>query len=187
MKDLDKDNSDALLVRRVQAGEVEVFDEIDRRYRGLLYRFLTRHAKGPEHAEELCQKTLIRAFEMIGQLQSGASLAGWLHRIAFRYAAADGRQRTMVSLSTLEHVEPTVSMPDRLSGEEERKNLWNVAQSQLSDEEFHILELRYRSNLPLSEIADRIGKKEGAVRVQLHRARKKLLPFFKEYYDADTD
>lgn len=172
--------SDTDLVHRVQAGEKNAFDEIDRRYRGPLNRFLLRYALGAEHADELCQQTLLRAFQMIGQLRSAESLAGWLHRIAFRLAAAEGRRRKTVSLDSSEYIEPAIGTMDRVSCDEERRNLWQNAKKHLTEDEYQALWLRYREEYPLSEIAEKIDKKEGAVRVLLHRARKKLLKTLKE-------
>jgi RNA polymerase sigma-70 factor (ECF subfamily) len=164
--------TDSELVNRVRLGETKAFDEIDNRYRETLYRFLLRFTLGSELAEELSQRTLIRAFEMIGQLQSGEKLAGWLHRIAFRMAVAEKRGRKTVPLESLN--EPAVMLPNRFEAEEEKQNLWKLAKQHLSPDELTILILRYRDDLPLAKIAERIGKNEGAVRVQLHRARKKL-------------
>jgi RNA polymerase sigma-70 factor (ECF subfamily) len=167
--------TDSELVDRVRLGETKAFDEIDRRYRKTLYHFLLRFTFGSEQAEELAQRTLIRAFEMIGQLQSGEKLAGWLHRIAFRMAVAEKRCRKTLPLEDFS--EPAVMLPNRFEVEEEQQNLWNRAKQHLSPDELTILVLRYRDDLPLAKIAEQTGKNEGAVRVQLHRARKKLQPF----------
>lgn len=174
--------SDAELVRCVQTGRSEAFDEIDRRYRPVLHRFLTRYTLCTHQAEELVQRTLIRGFEMIGQLESGEKLVGWLHRIAFRMVAAEGRKRRMTSLDAEEIAEPTVVFADEMQRCEERNQLWRIARRELSTEEFEILCLRYREDLDMATIATKIGKTEGAVRVQLHRARKKLLPLFAEKF-----
>jgi RNA polymerase sigma-70 factor (ECF subfamily) len=130
---------------------------------------------GAELAEELTQRTLIRAFEMIGQLQSGGKLAGWLHRSAFRMAVAEKRSRKTVPLD--DFGEPATLPVNRLDMEEERQNFWNLAEQHLSADELTILLLRYRDDLPLAEIAEKLGKNEVAVRVRLHRARKKLQLF----------
>ncbi|MDR2440461.1 MAG: sigma-70 family RNA polymerase sigma factor [Planctomycetaceae bacterium] len=169
------DCTDSELVNRVRLGETEAFDVIDHRYRETLYYFLLRFTFNSELAEELTQRTLIRAFEMIGQLQSGEKLAGWLHRIAFRMAAAENRYKKTVSLEGIG--EPVIQQENHLEIEEEKQNLWNLAKQHLSPEELTIMTLRYQEDLPLTQIAEKIGKNEGAVRVQLHRARKKLQPF----------
>jgi RNA polymerase sigma-70 factor (ECF subfamily) len=172
---------DSELVNRVRLGETKAFDEIDHRYRETLYRFLLRFTFNSELAEELTQQTLIRAFEMIGQLQSGEKLAGWLHRIAFRMAVAEKRRKKTVTLDDFS--EPATYLPNQLDLEEEKQNLWKLAEQHLSPEELTILLLRYRNDLPLAQIAEQLGKNEGAVRVQLHRARKKLQPFLVVHFD----
>ena len=165
----------------MQIGQNEAFNEIDRRYRPVLHRFLTRYTCCDHRAEELVQRTLIRGFEMLGQLESGEKLAGWLHRIAFRLAAAEGRKRSTVSLDT--DIEPAVVFADEVQQREERAHIWQTAREALSTEEYEILRLRYIEDLDCSTIAARIGKKAGAVRIQLHRARKKLLPLFTKEFE----
>ena len=178
--------SDAELVRRVQAGRSEAFNEIDHRYRPILHRFLTRYTLCVHQAEELVQRTLIRGFEMIGQLDSGDKLVGWLHRIAFHMAAAEGRKRRLTSLDAEGVVEPAVEFIDEVQQREERNNIWRIARKELSAEEYEILRLRYREDLNFAAIAEKIDKKEGAVRVQLHRARKKLLPLLADEFDENS-
>lgn len=169
--------SDSDLVRRARSGDKAAFDAIDRRYRGMLFGFLLRYVRGAELAEELTQRTLIRAYEVIGQLREESKLVGWLHRIAFRLAAAEGRRRKNLSLEEMENDVVAPATPDQLMETERTRNLWETARQVLSEEEFLTLHLRYREDCPLATIAEKTGKSEGAVRVQLHRIRRKLLPY----------
>ena len=165
--------SDAELVLLVQSGQKEAFDEIDRRYRTLLYKFLLRYPNGAEYAEELCQQTLVKAYVVINQIQSGEKLSGWLHRIAFRLMAAQGRRCRTVSLENFDHWESL--FPDANDHRnDDLGNIWQVVEKELSAEEFKILCLKYREDLSIAQIAEIVEKKETAVRVQLHRIRKKL-------------
>ena len=181
-----RDVDDAELVRRVQTGQSEAFDEIDRRYRPVLHRFLRRFTFCNHQVEELAQRTLIRAYEKIVQLESGGKLAGWLHRIAFRMAAAEGRKRTVISLDAEGISEPAVMFADEVQHHEERSNIWRIAKEELTAEDYEILRLRYRDDLDITAIAEKLGKKEGAVRVQLHRARKKLLPLYQKEFAEES-
>ncbi|MDR2168795.1 MAG: sigma-70 family RNA polymerase sigma factor [Planctomycetaceae bacterium] len=167
--------ADSELVDLVRLGETRAFDEIDNRYRTALQRFLLRITSNSELAEELTQRALVRAFEMIDQLKSGAKLIGWLYRIAFRLAVTESRSRKVASLE--EVVEPFWAPVDRVDIEDERRSIWDGVKRRLSPEEYEILLFRYRDDLTLSEVAERTGKSEGHVRVQLHRARKKLRGF----------
>ncbi|MDR0390450.1 MAG: sigma-70 family RNA polymerase sigma factor [Planctomycetaceae bacterium] len=167
--------ADSELVDHFRLGVSEAFDEIDYRYRKSLYYFLLRFTSNSELAEELTQRTLIKAFEMIGQLKFGDKLAGWLHRIAFRLAVSESRCKKNVPLDELP--EQFVQHINTVELEEEKQNIWSQAKKHLSHEEYTILSLHYQNNMMLAEIAKQIGKNENTIRVQLHRARKKLQVF----------
>ncbi|MDR1290152.1 MAG: sigma-70 family RNA polymerase sigma factor, partial [Planctomycetaceae bacterium] len=124
--------ADSELVYRVRLGETGAFDEIDNRYRGVLYRFLLRFTFNAELAEELTQRVLVRAFEMIDQLKSGDKLVGWLHRIAFRLAVSEVRCKKGVSLDELD--EPFTCPVNQIDVEDEKRNLWNCAKKHLSQD-----------------------------------------------------
>ena len=63
---------------------------------------------------------------------------------------------------------------------EECRNLWQIARNTLTPVEFQILWLRYEDELNDDEIAISLGKKTGAVRTALSRARKKLTKSIKK-------
>ena len=187
MRDEYEHLTDSELVNRVRMGRNDAFDEIDRRYRPVLHRFLTRYTFCIHQADELVQRTLIRGFERIAQLESGSKLAGWLHRIAFHFAAAEGRKRPVASLDGDVGFEPTVEFDDMAERRDECDNIWRLAGRELSTEEVAILRWRYHEDLDIADIAAKLGKTEGAVRVQLHRARKKLLPLFEKHKQPSAD
>lgn len=164
--------ADSELVELIKSGETKAFDEIDNRYRSILNRFLLRFTISSESAEELTQRTLIRAFEMIKQLKSGDKIAGWLHRIAFRLTVAENRCKKNVSLEDSD--EPLIYQLNQIDLDDEKQNIWRYVKETLSPEEYTILLFRYRDNMTLTNIAKKTGKKNCSVRVQLHRIRKKL-------------
>ncbi|MGL4943617.1 MAG: RNA polymerase sigma factor [Thermoguttaceae bacterium] len=176
-------SSDAELVRLAQSGDRDAFDAIDRRYRSVIVRFLSRYARGPEHADELAQQTIVRAYEMIAQIQNGGSILSWLHRIAYRLLVSESRRRRPVTMSAFDTLEVATTLPnilDKWIADESQNRFWNAAKELLSAEEYRVLWWRYRDEMSLDEIASRMDKNEVAVRVQLHRARKKLLPMFQQ-------
>ena len=60
--------------------------------------------------------------------------------------------------------------------EDSRRQLWEVAARVLSEEETTALWLHYVEALPLGEVAAVLGQSRIAVKVQMFRAGKKLLP-----------
>ncbi|MBR2003291.1 MAG: sigma-70 family RNA polymerase sigma factor [Thermoguttaceae bacterium] len=195
-----KNESDERLVERFQTGERAAFDEIVRRYRPRLLRFLRLRTRSLETAEDLTQETLVKAFASLESLRRGAFFSGWLHRVAYRTLVDSTRRRRLDVASFDENaagktsdaesnaVFATKTTPRRPSGTEfdvaspdervaradERENLWRVARKMLTPKEFKTLWLRYVDGASDAEISRELGFSEVAVRVALTRARQKL-------------
>jgi RNA polymerase sigma-70 factor (ECF subfamily) len=167
---------DVTLVDLVRRGHREAFDEIDRRYRGKLCRFLARHTASPEDAEEIAQQTLVKAFQSIDSLRQEDRLAGWLYQIAFRLAVDESRKSMPIQLN----MEESVLLVDRRTEESQpiidSNNLWATAEQVLTPDEYGALWLKYVDGYKIASIAKIMGRTRISVRVLLFRARKKLLP-----------
>lgn len=178
---------DALLVSMARSGHREAFDEIDRRYRGRICRYLRRHVNGASHAEELAQQTLIRAFEVIGQLRLGDRVGAWLYRIAYRLMIDDSRKkRCNVSLESEPIDTVRSSTIDSLVAEEEKNEIWLIARQTLSRDEYAVVELRYVENFNIAEIAEIMSRSRVSVRVLLHRARNRLSARLSDFTDGQS-
>lgn len=195
-----KNESDERLIERFQTGERAAFDEIVRRYRPRLLRFLRLRTRSWETAEDLTQETLTKAFASLGNLRRGAFVAGWIYRVAYRTLVDSTRRRRLDAVSFDENanfrsndaasnsVFATRTTPRRPNGTEfdvaspeervvradERENLWFVARKTLTQKEFKTLWLRYVDGASDAEISRALGFSEVAVRVALTRARQKL-------------
>lgn len=168
---------DVKLIGLVRRGNREAFDEIDRRYRKKLCRFLARHTSGPEHAEEVAQQTLVKAFMSIDSIRRQDRLSGWLYQIAFRLAIDESRKvspRLMDIDETTELVDPHPAATEK--EELETDNLWSVAERILTPDEYGAVWLKYVDGYKVDSIAKIMGRTRISVRVLLFRARKKLLP-----------
>ena len=197
-----ENESDERLIERFQSGERAAFDEIARRYRPRLLRFLRLRTRSLESAEDLTQDTLMKAFASLGSLRRGEFFSGWLHRVAFRTFVDSTRRRRLDVVSfdenegvggagnaALKDVFALPATPRRPSGDEfdsaspetrvlradEGENVWRVAREILTAKEFKTLWLRYVDEATDAEIALALGATPGAVRVALTRARQKLI------------
>ena len=73
---------DDVLVRRVQAGNTEAFEELVRRYERKVYNITYRLMGNEQDASEALQDAFMRAFRFIGKFQFKSSFFTWLYRIA---------------------------------------------------------------------------------------------------------
>lgn len=194
--------SDSELVVNFQKGEREAFDEIDRRFRPRLSRFLNARVGNRETAEDLTQEALMRAFNALNSLRDGVFLTAWLEKVAlFTYVDwvrsrrleqpclpynenEDEEDRGSVTSSSpalyVNLTRPSglnfsnTTFNNHVDLKDECDNVWKRARDVLSPIEFQTLWLRYVDELDDSEIALSLGKKPGAVRTALCRARRKL-------------
>jgi RNA polymerase sigma-70 factor (ECF subfamily) len=138
-----------------------------------------RWAQDPYDAEDIAQEALLRAWRHQGSLARPDAFAGWLATIvrneAFRLY---GRQR---SESPASDSELAAEDPELLQVTDRA----DIAHSMraLEGHERVLLRLRYEHDLTHAAIAARLEMPEGTVKVQLHRARKKL----REALDADSN
>ena len=71
------------LLKAIHAGSREACAELVRRHYGPIYSFLLHLSSQVSTAEDLTQETFAAAWASIGSFRGRASLATWLHRIAY--------------------------------------------------------------------------------------------------------
>lgn len=154
------------------------FAELYLRYLGPVYRYLLARTGSPADAEDLAQETFLRAYRALDtDRPRGSPFLFWLLRIA-RNVAIDASRRT-VERTRSSAIRPPLSLShehldDRL--------LLEQLLRQLTPEKQELLALRFAAGLSTREIAQLLGKREGAVRKQLFRIIREL----REAYDAAT-
>lgn len=181
------DAEETTLVGLVREGRREAFDEIDRRYRRKLCKFLARHTSGSAHAEELAQRALVKAFMSIDSLRRHDRLGGWLYKIAFRLAVDEARKGegpVLLDVRQSEEIIDHRSATDETSPIE-TDNLWATARKVLNASEYSAVWLKYVDGYKIDSIAKIMGRTKISVRVLLFRARKKLLPALAKSSDEE--
>jgi RNA polymerase sigma-70 factor (ECF subfamily) len=175
--------SDASLVRRVRAGEEAAFGEFFSLYFPRLYRFAIARLDGNEDAsEEVVQQTLIRAIDRLHTFRGDAALLTWLctlcrHEIAewidraWRdrgVSLSDEQERSRLAVDRLAagDIDPHNALHRR-----EVRQLVHAALDHLPDRYGDVLEWKYLEELPVDEIAGRLGLNYKAAESLLTRAR----------------
>jgi RNA polymerase sigma-70 factor, ECF subfamily len=157
---------DSTLARLAREGSSAAFGMLVRRYHVRVFAFLLALTKQRQDAEDLTQETFLRAWDKFHRYDPAQPLLPWLFTLARRQSIAALRR-----LKPLPQELPGVSTPEPTHAS---LRLWELARRELSPETYSALWLHYREELPLKEIAAIMGKREGAVKVMLHRARKTL-------------
>lgn len=186
--------SDGELVRRFCEGDRTAFDKIDNRHRQRLIRFASKQFPALD-AEELAQGTLVRALESLRTIRQPKTLALWLDRTLFRlgidtlrrktsatfYSLSENSQPDSDSEVSLDWPDPAAETPDQIVERRDwARSVWQIAEQILTPSEFETLWLRYSEDATDREIARWTDRPPGTIRVELHRARKKILEYLND-------
>ena len=167
------------LVRQCRAGDVHAYAELVRRHRRAVYGLARGILGDADEAEDVAQEAFIRAYRALGRLGGGRAFLGWLRRIAvncaitrLRQRGRDSRGRSRLELlqgnpdrspHPVEHLEA-----DRIGGRV------RAAVGELPTMQRLAFTLFHLQDMDIAETAQAMGCSRNAVKVHLHRARRKL-------------
>lgn len=176
------DASDATYARRVQNGNREAFRVLIERYEGMVFDLAHQYADSAEDAEDLAQDAFLRAYRRIEDLKNPDGFASWLYGIALnrcRDYAKNVRRETYPFSRTEEQEEADTlvgeetGQDDALIAEERSEQLW-AALDALSSTYATPFLLKYRDGMTYKAMSKRLDVTVSALKVRVHRARKKL-------------
>ena len=161
------------LVRRAVGGDTEAFGDLYLRYLDDIYRYIFYRVRDEKRAEDLTERVFVSAWEaMEGYQPRGYPFSSWLYRIA--HNAVVDHYRTDRDEKPLDAM--TFALADESPGPEEallkKREVSRLLEAiaQLSEEKQRLIILRFVEGLSHAQVAQILGKSEGACRVIQHRA-----------------
>ncbi len=165
---------EASLVRRAQAGEILAFEDLYRHHVGRVHALCLRMSRSHPEAEELTQRTFVRAWERLGSFRAESKLSTWLHRIAVNVVLEDRRSRerreSRIVTEDPSDLERAAAGSRDLDGS---KDLENAIRG-LPPAARMVFVLHDIEGYKHHEIAQLTGRAIGTCKAQLHRARRLL-------------
>ena len=178
MRENPKDHSQSqvdLLVIRARDGDAGAFGEIydlyiDRIYRHVYYRVGTR-----EDAEDLTQQVFMNAWKAIGKYKITASpFLAWLMTISHNTIVNHYRAKKLDVYNEEIILKDPGNNPEKMAEMSyEQERLRDVI-LRLPEDQQRVVLMYFLEGFSHREIADSLGKTEGAVRVIQYRALKKI-------------
>jgi RNA polymerase sigma-70 factor, ECF subfamily len=169
---------DSRLALEARAGSQAAFGVLVSRYHRSVFGFLLALTRHRQDAEDLTQETFLRAWDKLHHYDPSRPLLPWLLTIGRRLSIAALRAKPRP-------LPPEAILPQETESVQPTLWLWEIARRQLAPDSFAALWLHYHDELPLREVAAVLGKREGAVKVILHRARKSLAAHFHQRPPVD--
>jgi RNA polymerase sigma-70 factor (ECF subfamily) len=179
---------EAGLIRAVQRGDQDAFEQLVRAYDQSVLRLAMNLLRSPEDARDVFQEAFLRVFRSIDSFRFDCSFHTWLYRIVTNICLDYLRKRKVRKEEPA--VVDTVDGPmDRMNDFEEEaahadpeRNFRNTQLGQriegaldsLTPRERMVFELRHYQGLRLRNIGDMLGTSEEAAKNCLFRATQKM-------------
>ncbi len=169
--------SDDEIVRRVLAGDTNLYQFLVRRYNSRLYHITWSIVRNEHEAEDVIQDAYVRAYEHLAQFAGRSRFSTWLTRIAVHEAWRRVR-RTRKNHELSESSTPLLA-PSRASDSPEQ-NLLTVEARRLLEEAIKVLPerlrtvfvMRFLEEMSTAEVAECLEITEEVAKMRLLRARR---------------
>ncbi|NII23446.1 RNA polymerase sigma-70 factor [Pseudoflavitalea sp. X16] len=165
--------SDMELVQLLKSNDEAAFNEIYKRFQGLLYVYACRITREENEAEDIVQEVFIYLWDKRTTLMLTDSLAGWLYQ-AVRYRFFDRLDRRKVrtdhQASLQDFLDQGAYCPDEYLRERELAQLIEKGIAALPAKMQEIFALSRKEQLSHKEIASRLHLSEKTVKNQVHNA-----------------
>jgi len=161
------------LLAGCRRGDPRALEELVRRTHRRVYGLAYRLVRDPHEAEDVAQEAYLRMFQGLGGFREEARFETWMHRIvtntAFNQLRRRGRFGELVEDGALDVASAVRSEPSLADRDELERAMERLPAGQRI-----VLVLKDVYGLSCREIGHELGIEEGAVKVRLHRARKRL-------------
>lgn len=163
------DDSELLLAHL--SGDPRAFGELVRRYQKPIYRLALRYARDHDEAEELAQRTFLKAFTHADKLKPGLPFRPFLFRVAANLCKNHIRDRAKLIFG----MELDVASPEGEPIEDrQRRARVRALLAKLPLRQRQVVSLRIDGDLPFAEVAAALDITENNAKVCYHHAVQRL-------------
>ncbi len=168
---------DELIAERAKT-DVDAFGILYERHLKRIYSYIYYRTGNTHDAEDLTEKTFFQALANLQRYQiQGAPFAAWLYRIAHNIVAnwhRDTGRRQSVQLDAIVELRDPMGDPVAAAESEEEKVELRGVIAKLPADRQQLLILKFVEQMANAEIAQVMGRTEGAVKALLHRTIESL-------------
>ncbi|GAC1358738.1 MAG: sigma-70 family RNA polymerase sigma factor [Herpetosiphon sp.] len=175
---LPPDSTLCSLVRAAQQFDEQAFDELYGLFADAIYKYFVYRCNDQETAEDLTSSVFLRVVEALPRFQlpekgESAAFTGWIFRIASNQLQ-DYYRRTKRQFEPLhEQIASPLVVGEAVDLEAEYQEV-RTALSFLTDDQQHVLFLRFSEELSIEAVATITGQNVSGVKSMQHRALRRL-------------
>jgi len=167
------------LLRRAQQGDRDAFGQLVSLYQARLRAFVARYVSRPDEVFDIVQDGFIDAMEHLDRFDSSKEFGPWLraicrNRMLNHFRSNKVRQSAAAVLVDQALQETWGAMEDNLEDGAERVAALRKCVDRLEKSQRELIEMRYRREVPLAELARKLGRSAAALSMSLFRLRAAL-------------
>lgn len=173
------ETDDISLVKQAQTGDSDAFNELARRWQGKIHRFVYGFFGNADDAGEITQKTLIRVYRKVQDLDDPSRFPSWIYRIANNLCLDELKRAGRRQFSPLNGKEELIADSENRTpaGQLESRELGELIQDALvllPDDQRIVIVLKEYEGMKFREIADILDEPENTVKSRMYYGLKSL-------------
>ena len=159
------------LVRRAQNRDQEALAQLYEEHFDKIYRYITIRIGDEMEAEDLTQQVFLNTLRSISSFKwKGTPFSAWLFRIAHNQVVDYLRKRKRTAGPLDESLASGGDSPPLLAERKLDIEQLLSATQQLTPAQREVISLRFTSELSIAQVAEVMGKSQGAVKALQHSA-----------------
>jgi len=176
------ETSDENLIQAVLKGDQKSFELLMQKHQTPIFNMVSRHVRHRQEAEDVVQQVFLQAYQHLDKFRGESKFFTWLYTIALNLVRNHVRHRNLRRMDSLDASGKTEDgrapqwpekspTPDQIFQDRWELERVRTALESLKDVQRVIFTLHYFQLLSLKDVANRVGRPVGTVKVYLHRAR----------------
>ncbi len=184
-------DQETIIINNIIAGDTQAFAVLVDRYKDLVFTLAIRMLKNREEAEEISQDTFIKVYKSLPKFKGDSKLSTWVYKVAYNTCLdsikKNNRRQSEVAIdSYTENQIKTLDNALSVLEEKEQQQTIQDCLQHLSSKDSFLLTLFYFEELSLQEISHIVNMEPNTVKVNIHRARKRLASILKQRMEPET-
>ena len=161
-------------IKKSIRGDGEAYARLIRRHQDSIARRMWRFTHDPRELEELVHDVFVEAYYSLSGWRGQADFSHWLNRIATRVGYKHWKRRK----PDTQDLSPDIYVAAKSNEPLHAAEILDAALEKMKPAERLVLTLLYVDGLSVADAAHAAGMSQISIRVQAHRARKKLKQVF---------
>jgi RNA polymerase sigma-70 factor, ECF subfamily len=166
----------ACIKRVIEGNDRTAFAELVDAHKNRVYNLCLKMTRSTENEEEVAQDTFLKAYQSIRTFQGKSKFSTWLYTITY-YTCLNYLRKNSVETVAFLNWDAADDSEEAIGNLQtvERKEYLQKAFNYLTAEEVALMTLFYLEEHTIQEIATITTLSKAAIKVKLHRTRKKLV------------